>query len=92
MNHVKSNNKPISECEKYLTDLATLEKRLHEAETAYHLLMTGSKEVSVAIGDYGSVTYNTSNIDKLETYIASLKAKISRKTGKPRRKAIFVEF
>lgn len=49
-----------------MTDLATLQSRLGEAENAYHLAVTGGKEVSVNIGGYGAVTYQTADVPKLE--------------------------
>lgn len=75
-----------------MTDVAILQSRLTEAEDAYHLLMTGAKEVSVNIGGYGAVTYQSSDAAKLEKYIAHLKFDIQRKQGGVRRKPIYVEF
>lgn len=75
-----------------MTDLATLQSRLCEAENAYHLLMTGGKEVSVNIGGYGAVAYQAADAPKLEKYIAHLKLEIRRKQGGSGRKAIYVEF
>ncbi|WP_039758471.1 gpW family head-tail joining protein [Bartonella queenslandensis] len=75
-----------------MTDLVTLKSRLSEAETAYHLLMTGSKEVSVNIGGYGAVTYQNVDAPKLEKYIVQLKIEIKRKQGGFGRKALYVEF
>ena len=37
-------------------DIETLRTRLAEAEEAYHQLMIGAKEVSVNVGNFGSVT------------------------------------
>jgi len=48
-----------------MTDLATLQSRLGEAENAYHLAVTGGKEVSVNIDGYGAVTYQTADAPKL---------------------------
>ncbi len=75
-----------------MTEVEVLQERLEEAETAYHLLLTGAKEVAVNISEYGSVTYNQSSADKLEKYIYRLKIAINRKTGGVKRKAIFIEF
>jgi hypothetical protein len=75
-----------------MTDVAILQSRLTEAEDAYHLLMTGAKEVSVNIGGYGAVTYQSSDAAKLEKYIAQLKFDIQRKQGTVGRKPIYVEF
>jgi hypothetical protein len=75
-----------------MTEIKILQERLEEAELAYHMLVTGAKEVSVSISDYGSVTYNQSSSSKLEKYIYRLKIAIHRKTSGVKRKAIFVEF
>ena len=42
-------------------DKETLKIRLAEAEEAYHKLMIGVKEVSVNVGNFGSVSYNQTN-------------------------------
>ena len=39
-------------------DKEILKTRLAEAEEAYHKLLIGAKEVSVNVGNFGSVTYN----------------------------------
>lgn len=75
-----------------MTDLATLQTRLTEAEEAHHQLMMGAKEVTVSVGGYGSTTYAQASADKLEQYIERLKAQISRIEGKPRRRILRVEF
>ncbi len=75
-----------------MTDVTTLQTRLKEAEEAYHLLMTGSQEVSVHIDGYGAVTYTSANMTQLERYITNLKTVIARQSGRGGRKAIFVEF
>lgn len=75
-----------------MTEIKVLRERLDEAETAYHMLLTGVKEVAVNISEYGSVTYNQSSADKLEKYIYRLRAEVSRKTSGIKRKAIFIEF
>ncbi len=75
-----------------VTDVTILQTRLKEAEDAYHLLMTGSQEVSVHIDGYGSVTYTSANMTQLERYITNLKMMLSQQSGRGGRKAIFVEF
>lgn len=75
-----------------MTDLATLETRLAEAEEAQHQLMLGAKEVSVAIGNYGSTTYAQADSVRLEEYIQKLKNQIARMTGAARRGVIKVVF
>ncbi len=75
-----------------MTDLATLQTRLAQAEEAHHQLMMGEKEVTVSVGGYGSTTYAQTSIDKLEQYIERLKSQISRTQGKPRRSIIRTEF
>lgn len=75
-------------------DIETLRTRLAEAEEAYHQLMIGAKEVSVNVGNFGSVTYNQTSRAALETYIADLKAKLAEAKGSPvlKRKIIKVSF
>lgn len=63
-------------------DKEILKTRLAEAEEAYHQLMIGAREVSVNIGNFGSVTYNQANRTNLETYIANLKSQIATAEGK----------
>ncbi len=62
-------------------ELQTLKIRLIEAEDAYHQLLTGTKEVSVNVGNFGSVTYNQTSRTALETYISSLKSQIAAAEG-----------
>ena len=62
-------------------DIETLQTRLAEAEEAYHQLMIGAKEVSVNVGNFGSVTYNQTSRAALEAYIADLKNKLSEAKG-----------
>lgn len=75
-------------------DIETLRTRLAEAEEAYHQLMIGVKEVSVNVGNFGSVTYNQTSRAALEAYIADLKAKLAEAEGSPvlKRKIIKVSF
>lgn len=62
-------------------DIETLRTRLAEAEEAYHQLMIGAKEVSVNVGNFGSVTYNQTSRAVLEAYIADLKAQLAAAEG-----------
>lgn len=62
-------------------DVKTLKIRLIEAEDAYHQLLTGTKEVSVNVGNFGSVTYNQTSRTALEIYISSLKSQIAAAEG-----------
>ena len=71
-----------------MTDTATLQSRLEEAETALHKLSTGA-QVASARNDLGEqVTYAPADIGKLSAYIRALKAEL----GQPRRRAIGVGF
>lgn len=63
-------------------EIETLKSRLAEAEEAYHQLMIGTREVSVNIGNFGSVTYNQASLTSLETYIVNLKSQIAAAEGK----------
>ncbi|MCW2242795.1 phage head-tail joining protein [Azospirillum canadense] len=68
-----------------MADLATLQARLAEAETALHRLNIGETEVKVSY-DGKTVEYAVSlDAPKLERYIATLRAEIDRLSGKPRR-------
>lgn len=62
-------------------DKEILKNRLAEAEEAYHHLMIGAREVSVNVGNFGSVTYNQASRISLETYIANLKSQIAAAEG-----------
>ncbi|MBE6462534.1 MAG: hypothetical protein E7005_02100 [Alphaproteobacteria bacterium] len=76
-------------------DKETLKIRLAEAEEAYHKLLIGAKEVSVNVGNFGSVTYNQTSRAALESYISSLKSQIAAAEGKTtssRRRMIKVVF
>ncbi len=75
-----------------MTDLTTLETRLTEAETALHLLATGSQRQSVDIGTGGRVAYTAANVADLRLYIAGLKNQIAKLKGLSRRAPIYVEF
>ncbi len=63
-------------------DKEILKTRLAEAEEAYHQLMIGAREVSVNVGNFGSVTYNQASLTSLEIYIANLKSQIAAAEGK----------
>lgn len=69
-----------------------LKQRLMEAEEAYHKLMIGEKEVSVSVGNFGSTSYNQTNISQLEKYISALKTQISKVEGRASRRVIRVVF
>ena len=69
-----------------------LKQRLLEAEEAYHKLMIGEKEVSVSVGNFGSTSYNQTNISQLEKYISALKTQISKVEGRASRRVIKVVF
>ncbi len=75
-------------------DIKTLKIRLIEAEDAYHQLLVGTKEVSVNVGNFGSVTYNQTSRTALEAYISSLKSQIAAAEGTSvgRRRIIRVAF
>lgn len=53
----------------------TNEEKLAEAETALHLLLTGTKKVRVQY-ENTAVQYTEANIDELRRYIAILKGEI----------------
>jgi len=82
-----------------MATLAELQARLAEAETAYHALLTGTKEVTVQSGTGNSdmrVTYTETKAADLKSYIDSLKAQIAaREAGGPasgsRRRALEVD-
>jgi hypothetical protein len=63
-----------------MPDLATLETRLSEAETAYHRLMTGSLEESVGKGD-AQVRYTRADAPTLVSYISQLRSDIAAAGG-----------
>ena len=55
-------------------------------------LMIGEKEVSVSVGNFGSTSYNQTNISQLEKYISALKTQISKVEGRASRRVIKVVF
>lgn len=63
-----------------MADLATLQTRLTEAESAYHRLMTGALEVEVEHGDMRT-RYQASAKGELASYIADLRAQIASLGG-----------
>jgi len=63
-----------------MADLATIQTRLTEAETAYHRLQIGSQEESIGLGDM-QVRYTKANADQLAAYIAGLKTEIAAAGG-----------
>lgn len=66
-----------------MTDTATLQSRLTEAETALHNLMTGTKEVKVGVnGDV--VEYSMADVGRLRAYIAELKGALGLSGGRTR--------
>jgi hypothetical protein len=62
-------------------NVETIKTRLAEAEEAYHKLLIGAKEVSVNVGNFGSVSYNQASRTALEAYIAELKAQLATAEG-----------
>ena len=75
-------------------DKEAIKTRLTEAEEAYHKLLIGAKEISVNVGNFGSVTYNQTSRTALEAYMADLKAQLADAEGTPvlKRKIIKVSF
>lgn len=67
-----------------MTDLATLETRLSEAESALHSLQVGRRTVSVRQADGRTVDYanSASQVRDLKAYITELKQSIARKKGR----------
>jgi hypothetical protein len=75
-----------------MADLATLQTRLDEAESAYHRLMTGSLEESIGLGDM-QVRYTRSQAPMLAGYISQLKSDVAAAGGTStgaRRRAVTV--
>lgn len=63
-----------------MPDLATLEARLAEAESAYHKLMTGSLEESIGSGD-AQARYTRADSGLLSAYIAQLRSQVAAAGG-----------
>lgn len=74
-----------------MSDLATLQSRLAEAESAYHRLLTGSLEESIGLGDM-QVRYTRADVDKLAGYVSALRAEVADLggTGTGNRRRAFV--
>jgi len=65
-----------------MTDLATLQTRLTEAETALHRLVTLKIAVDVNTGSRSvRYAYDAGSIRELRSYIADLKAQIAAVSG-----------
>lgn len=58
-----------------MADLATLQARLSEAETALHKLNLGAQEMQVDHGDM-RVAFTKASVGDLQRYVADLKAQI----------------
>lgn len=63
-----------------MTDVATLRTWLTEAETARHKLATGSLVEELRHGETRT-KFTTTDMEKLEAYIASLKSQIAVAEG-----------
>lgn len=74
-----------------MSDLATLQTRLAEAESAYHRLLTGSLEESIGLGDM-QVRYSRAEAPRLGAYISQLRSEVAALGGTTgtRRRAITV--
>lgn len=74
-----------------MTDLATLQTRLNEAESAYHRLLTGSLEESIGLGDM-QVRYSKAEAPNLAAYLSQLRGEIAALGGSTgsRRRALTV--
>ncbi len=64
-----------------MADLAVLRTRLTEAETAYHRLMTGEREVEVEFSDGRRNRYSETTASNLKRYIDELRAEIAGATS-----------
>lgn len=75
-------------------DLATLQARLSEAESAYHALMTGAREAEVQGPEGMRVKYTEAKAGDLQAYIGDLKTQIVQAGGSVsglRRRALIVD-
>lgn len=63
-----------------MADLATLQARLAEAESAYHQLLIGKQSVEVQHGDMRR-KYTEADVAALSAYIADLRAQIASLGG-----------
>lgn len=68
-----------------MADVVNLQLWLLEAETAKHKLLTGSLEQTVRYNGQNEVTFAKTDIDKLDAYIASLRAQIGGLEGDVRK-------
>ena len=75
-----------------MPDLDKLKQRLEEAEIAFHKLLTGEREVSVSVSDFGTVTYGQAQTKVLEKYITHLKSQVARLERRPRRQPLWMRF
>lgn len=75
-----------------MADLATLQTRLAEAETAYHQLLTGALEVETMHGDMHT-KWNQVTKGDLLAYISDLRAQVSAAGGSVglRRRAFVID-
>lgn len=65
-----------------MTDCATLQTWLLEAELALHKLQTGTAEQTITFGSGKSVVYNIANLDKLKAYVADLQNQVATCNGR----------
>jgi hypothetical protein len=70
-----------------MPDATTIQAWLTEAELARHKLTIGQGYASVQVDGVSNVTYARADLDKLDVYIASLRARLACAlgTGAPRR-------
>ena len=74
-----------------MTDQATLETWLAEAEAALHKLATGSLRQTVDVGEK-RVTYTPADLGQLRRHVADLKNRIAALKGRPKRGPLYMEF
>jgi hypothetical protein len=60
-----------------MTDVATLQARLAEAETAYHKLMTGTRVIEIEHERIGRTRYDLGNAPGLLAYISDLRGRLA---------------
>jgi len=75
-----------------MSDIATLNARLEEAEAALHALLTARKPVTLRKADGSTVTYQLAQGKELQAYVSDLKAQIAVAGGGRGRRAIGVSF
>lgn len=66
-----------------MTDTATLQARLTDAETALHKLMTGSMEASTSFDGF-TTSWSKTNIGDLRAYIGQLKSELGLSSARKR--------